>query len=94
MIRRLTLRGDEAAATQRADAALQGKSALHNPDMVAGGRPKATDIGGASENSSMGSQWANPKSGSNLTRAQQLRKAAEKAKAAGKDKMDVELKEC
>ncbi len=81
-------------AGQAADNALSGKAALHNPDMVAGGNPAATDLGDAGVNSSMGSQWAKTRSGSTLSRAQQLRKAAEKAKKAGKTKMDVNLNEC
>lgn len=86
--------GDKAAATKQADEALRGTAALHNPDLVAGGGPQPTDIGGASENSSMGSQWAKKGPSSQMTRAQQLRKAAEKAKAEGKQKMDVTLDEC
>ena len=62
--------------------------------MVAGGEPTATDLGDAGVNSSLGSQWAKTRSGSKLSRAQQLRKAAEKAKQAGKSQMDVDLKEC
>ena len=81
-------------AGQAADNALSGKAALHNPDMVAGGNPAATDLGDAGANSSLGSQWAKTRSGSKLSRAQQLRKAAEKAKQAGKTKMDVNLNEC
>ena len=81
-------------ATKAADAALSGKAALHNPDMVAGGKPIATDLGDAGINSSLGSQWAKSRSGSKLSRAQQLRKVAEKAKQAGKAKMDVNLNEC
>jgi hypothetical protein len=86
--------GDETIAEQQANAALKGKAALHNPDLAAGGRPQPTDLGGLSENSSIGSQWAKVRSGSKLTRSQQLRKAAEKAMAQGKEKMDVKLKEC
>ncbi|MGC9271830.1 polymorphic toxin type 15 domain-containing protein [Acidiphilium sp.] len=86
--------GDKALAKQQADEALRGTAALHNPDLVAGGGPKPTGIGGASENSSIGSQWAKKGPGSQLTRAQQLREEAEKAKAEGKQKMDVTLDEC
>ena len=81
-------------ATKAADDALSGKAALHNPDMVAGGEPIAKDLGDAGANSSMGSQWAKTRSASKLSRAQQLRKAAEKAKKAGKSLMNVDLKEC
>ena len=81
-------------ARQAADDTLSGKAALHNPDMVAGGKPTATDLGDAGANSSLGSQWGKTRSGSKLSRAQQLRKAAEKAKQAGKSKMDVNLNEC
>lgn len=86
--------GNETIAEQKANAAVDGKAALHNPDLVAGGNPQPTDIGGASENSSLGSQWAKKGPKSNLTRAQQLKKAAEKAKTEGKQKMDVTLDEC
>ena len=84
----------EQLAEGDANAALKGQSALHNPDMKAGGRPQATDLGGSSENSSLGSQWTKVKKGSKLSRADQLKKAAEKAKADGKSKMDVKLDEC
>ncbi len=84
----------DALAGKAADGALSGQAALHNPDMVAGGKPTATDLGDTGPNSSMGSQWAKTRSGSKLSRAQQLRKAAEKAKNAGKSKMDVDLNEC
>lgn len=87
--------GDADALSEKAaNDALSGKAALHNPDMVAGGKPAATDLGDAGVNSSLGSQWAKTRSGSKLSRAQQLRKAAEKAKQAGKSQMDVDLKEC
>ena len=83
-----------ALSSKAADDALSGKAALHNPDMVAGGKPIATDLGSTAVNSSIGSQWAKTRSGSTLSRAQQLRKAAEKAKKAGKALMDVKLNEC
>lgn len=92
--RALTNTGDEAFAEQQANEALRGQAALHNPDLIAGGGPWPTDIGGASANSSLGSQWAKKGPGSKLTRAQQLRQEAEKAKAQGKQKMDVTLEEC
>lgn len=86
--------GDKTLAKQLANESLQGKAALHNPDLIAGGGPWPTDIGSASANSSLGSQWAKKGPGSKLTRAQQLREEAEKAKAQGKQKMDVTLEEC
>lgn len=81
-------------AQQDADAYMKGKSALHNPDLVAGGDATPSDIGNSRINSSLGSQWRNTANGSKLSRAEQLKAAAEKAKAQGKTKMDVDLEEC
>ena len=62
----------KAEAEQAARDALAGKAALHNPDLTAGGLPEPTDLGDASINSSIGSQWAKPKPGSKSSRSDQL----------------------
>jgi hypothetical protein len=81
-------------AQQDTTSYMQGKAALHNPDLVASGNANPTDLGDARINSSLGSQWRSTAQGSRLSRAQQLKAYAEKAKAEGKTNMDVELKEC
>ena len=81
-------------AKKAADEAYSVNDALHKKEMPAGGKPVATDLGDFGVNSSLGSQWAKTKSGSTLSRVQQLRKAAERAKQAGKSLMEVVLKEC
>ncbi len=43
-----------ALAGKATDDALSGKAALHNPDMSAGGKPIATDLGDSGVNSSWG----------------------------------------
>ena len=84
----------EEIASQAGKAALKGKDALHALDWIAGGDGEIAGIGDSSVNRSIGSQWAKRRSGSELTRREQLRKAAEKAKSEGKEQMDVDLEEC
>lgn len=86
--------GNEESARKYADQRLQGKAALHNPDMRAGGKPMPTDMGDTKVNSSLGSQWSKKGPSSKLRRWEQLKKAAEKAKEAGKKIMNINLREC
>lgn len=81
-------------ADEAAQAALKGQDALHVLDWVAGGDGTISGLGDSSVNRSIGSQWAKAKRGSALSRRDQLREAAKKAKAEGKEKMDVSLEEC
>jgi hypothetical protein len=86
----------EAAGDAAGKAAVAGKDATHTLDWVAGGDGEISGVGDSKVNRSLGSQWGKRRGNSNsqLTRREQLRKAAEKAKARGKEKMDVDLKEC
>lgn len=82
--------GPAAAAARAASEAASeasGLNATHTPDLVAGGDGTISGLGDASVNKSIGSQWGHG-------RADQLRSAAEDAKAKGKDKMDVKLEVC
>jgi hypothetical protein len=74
-------------ATRRVAAEMAGKAATHALDWVAGGGGKISGLGGAKENSSIGSQWRNG-------RAEQLDKIAEEQKKQGKKKLDIELDVC
>lgn len=68
-------------------------STCHRDDK-AGGRPQPTALGDARINSSLGSQWAKKGPNSQQTQSEQLQKAAERAKAQGKDTVNVTLEEC
>ncbi|MCK9541315.1 MAG: polymorphic toxin type 15 domain-containing protein [Novosphingobium sp.] len=83
-----------ALADQAARGALAGKDATHALDWIAGGDGEISGMGDRSINRSIGSQWKSAGDGSQLSRREQLRKAAEKAKAQGKSKMDVDLEKC
>lgn len=61
--------------------------ATHTFDLVAGGDGSISGMGDRQINRSMGAQWSHG-------RAAKLRDAAEKAKSEGKDRMNVDLKEC
>lgn len=63
-------------------------NALHNPDMIAGGKDVTTDFGDAGVNKSIGSQWK--------TRVSELDKAAEEAikNGQGDHKMNVKMHRC
>lgn len=65
-------------------------AALHDPNMVAGGRAQITRIGDRSINSSLGSQWAKD------SRVAEMDKAAQDAlRHHGPDaKMNVSLERC
>jgi len=84
------------------DKYLSSAAALHNPDMVAGGRydsvvnqtlPIEDRIGGLPENSSMGSQWINPNRNSN-TRASRLVEHAKRQAQNNCTSVQVDLRMC
>jgi hypothetical protein len=81
-------------AAQEADNALSSRDATHALDWIAGGDGAISGVGDSRVNRSIGSQWNRSGPNSQLSRQAQLRKAAEKAKARGDSKMDVDLKEC
>lgn len=74
----------EAMATDR----MKTLAALHNPDMIAGGKDVVTSMGDKGVNSSIGSQWKG--------RVDELDKAAKEVPAheRGDTKMNVKLKRC
>ncbi|MGL4496263.1 MAG: polymorphic toxin type 15 domain-containing protein [Beijerinckiaceae bacterium] len=81
-------RGDIAsAAASEVAKDMAGKAATHALDWIAGGDGRISGLGGASENSSIGSQWRNG-------RADQLDKIAEEQKKQGKKTLDVDLDIC
>ncbi len=63
-------------------------AALHNPDLVAGGRDVISDFGGRQVNSVIGAQWK--------TRIPNLKKAAERVslESRGSIRMNVKLHKC
>ena len=80
----------ESMAAERAKEIMSSLAALHDPDMVAGGRDQIGKIGDRSVNSSLGSQWG--KDG----RISEMDKAAQDAlRQHGPDaKMNVTLDRC
>ncbi len=84
----------DAAANAAGDEAVAGKDATHELDWVAGGDGKISGMGDSKTNRSVGSQWNKKSPGSATTRRDDLKKAAEAAKKAGKKKMTVKLKKC
>jgi hypothetical protein len=81
---------------------LDSAAALHNPDMIAGGKynsvvdqtlPIENRIGGLSENSSMGSQWINPNRNGH-TRASRLTEHAKRQAANNCPSVQVDLRLC
>jgi hypothetical protein len=86
----------EAEAISKATKTMKTLNALHNPDMIAGGKDIVSDMGDASVNKSIGSQWNNGTNADGLTRVEQLDKAAEKAVANGQGdfKMNANLHRC
>jgi hypothetical protein len=84
----------EERAAKEAAAALAGKDATHALDWIAGGDGAISGLGDSGVNRSIGSQWSKTGSGSQLSRREQLREAAKKAKARGDSKMNLDLKEC
>jgi hypothetical protein len=76
-------------ASKQATEFMKGKDATHVLDWIAGGDGEISGVGGSSENRSIGSQWKH-----DVRKRDALKKAAEAAKAAGKDKMNVKLSTC
>ncbi len=78
----------KADATKKAEGKMKTLHALHNPDLIAGGKDKTTTMGDKSVNQSIGSQWKK--------RVEDLDKEAKEAIKAnkGKSKMNVKLKRC
>ncbi len=90
----------EAQAEKYADKVVGNMDVLHNPDLSAGGKDLPNAMGDKGVNRSLGSQWSHKgkEEGTQLkkedTRLGELRKAAEKAKARGDKKMNIELRRC
>lgn len=84
----------EAEADSAREQALAGKDATHALDWVAGGKGEISGVADSKINRSVGSQWTKKAPGSDTSRREDLRRAAEAAKKAGKKKMDVKLKKC
>jgi hypothetical protein len=78
----------KAEATTKAESKMKTLHALHNPDLIAGGKDKTTTMGDKSVNQSIGSQWKK--------RVDALDKEAKDAVKAnkGKSNMNVKLKRC
>ncbi len=81
------------AGNQAANEAVAGKDVLHTPDLNAGGTGQISGMGDGSINRSIGSQWTKKAPGNTSARRDELRKAAEAAKKAGKKKMDVKTRD-
>jgi hypothetical protein len=84
----------DAIAEQAGRNAVAGRDATDALDWIAGGDGRISGMGDSSVNRSIGNQWRLRRSGSLLTRREQLRMAAEKSKEQGRRKMDVRLEEC
>ena len=87
--RRQGMGKDEAEALARAQVKdeMKNLNVTHTPDLRAGGTGKTSGLGDASVNRHIGNQWKNG-------RADALEAEAKKAKAQGKEKMDVKLEKC
>ncbi|CAM4084935.1 DUF6861 domain-containing protein [Roseateles saccharophilus] len=90
--------GDEAAQKAAALTAERMKTlaALHNPDMIAGGKDVVTSMGDKGVNSSIGSQWKNGADELGRSRVEALDDAAKTVpeNARGATKMNASLKRC
>lgn len=90
--------GDEAAKQAASMTAERMKTlaALHNPDMIAGGRDVVKSMGDKGVNSSIGSQWKNGADELGRSRVQALDDAAKTVpeSARGTTKMNASLKRC
>lgn len=87
--------GDEAVTiiTKKIKAEMSTLDALHNPDMIAGGKDVVNELGDRSVNRSIGSQWRKPKG---TSRVEEMDMAANQAlKTQGPDaKMNVDMHRC
>lgn len=70
------------------------QDATHVVDLIAGGDGGISGLGNRSVNRSIGSQWRHRGTGSDRTRAQQLKDYAEQAEAEGADMSGLELNMC
>ncbi|MEO6276768.1 DUF6861 domain-containing protein [Roseateles sp.] len=90
--------GDAATKKAAAMAAERMKTlaALHNPDMIAGGKDLVTELGDKGVNSSIGSQWKNGVDEFGRNRVEALDDVAKKVpeSARGTTKMNASLKRC
>lgn len=90
--------GDEATkqAAKMTAQKMETLAALHNPDMIAGGKDVVTSMGDKRVNSSIGSQWKNGVDERGRSRVQALDQAAESVpeSARGTTKMNASLKRC
>jgi hypothetical protein len=87
-----------AKAAEMAADQMKTLAALHNPDMVAGGRDMIAGFGDRSINSRIGAQWKTltGEPGNKTTRLAELDKAAERVPASlrGTTKMNAKLERC
>lgn len=84
----------ERLANKRTPEIMKDLNALHDPDMIAGGKDKINRLGRADVNKSIGGQWSNKVEAN--SRVAQMDKAAKEAqKSQGRQtKMNVELNRC
>ncbi|WP_394392901.1 polymorphic toxin type 15 domain-containing protein [Shewanella woodyi] len=96
-LRKKGIKGDELLkqADSMAKVDMKTLNALHNPDMIAGGKDEVFDLGNSSVNQSIGSQWKS-KGDKASSRVVLMDIEAEKALAeSGPDtKMNVDLHRC
>lgn len=85
----------EKQAKDHAEATMKLMNALHNPDLVAGGKDKIADFGDGEVNQTIGRQWKHEKKGQ-TTRIQDLDDAASKVPASERKrtKMNGGLERC
>ncbi|WP_447595830.1 PAAR domain-containing protein [Stenotrophomonas rhizophila] len=85
----------ERLAQEHADATMETMNALHNPDLVAGGKDKIADFGDGEVNQTIGRQWNHKKKGQ-TTRIQDLDDAASKVPVGERQgtKMNGGLERC
>lgn len=86
----------KSAAKAMAEAKMKTLNALHNPDMIAGGKDVIADFGDASVNKSIGSQWVTKKNNMPVSRVEELDKIADEAikNGQGDHKMNVKMHRC
>ncbi len=85
----------ERLAEEHADATMKTMNALHNPDLVAGGKDRIADFGDGEVNQTIGRQWKHEKKGQ-TTRIQDLDEAASKVPVSERRtaKMNGGLERC
>nr|WP_315222581.1 polymorphic toxin type 15 domain-containing protein [uncultured Duganella sp.] len=87
-LKKMSLDDAKAAAQTEAKNTMKSLAALHEPDMIAGGKDEAVRLGDKSVNSSIGSQWK--------SRVKELDEATSKIPAAeqANTKMNAKLPKC